>query len=178
MHTLTENHWSAFKRILRYLHGMVEHGMLIRRSSGSTLQAFTDLLWKANLDTFLEAFTDADWAGDSDDRWRVSLSDAWVTRRDSPYYPVDNMVVAVRDVDVLPRCPILCLLLFLVWSRVTICRVAVRERGLWSLRSLPLCVDYDPCGAAGLMFLAAVCQLYFLRSGRCLAILVPFRCGA
>ncbi|GJV98077.1 putative RNA-directed DNA polymerase [Tanacetum coccineum] len=64
----TENHWSAVKRILRYLHGTVEHGMLIRRSSGSTLQAFTDVLWKGNIDTSLEAFSDVDWAGDSDDR--------------------------------------------------------------------------------------------------------------
>ncbi|GKE98728.1 uncharacterized mitochondrial protein-like protein, partial [Tanacetum coccineum] len=42
MHAPTENHWSAVKRILRYLHG--------------------------NPDTSLEAFSDADWAGDSDDR--------------------------------------------------------------------------------------------------------------
>ncbi|GJS10902.1 gag/pol polyprotein [Tanacetum coccineum] len=42
--------------------------MLIRRSSGSTLQAFTDVLWKGNPDTSLEAFSDADWVGDSDDR--------------------------------------------------------------------------------------------------------------
>nr|GEZ55157.1 uncharacterized mitochondrial protein AtMg00810-like [Tanacetum cinerariifolium] len=46
MHAPTENHWSAVKQILRYLHGTVEHGMLIRRSFGSTLQAFTDVLWK------------------------------------------------------------------------------------------------------------------------------------
>ncbi|GJW70327.1 retrovirus-related pol polyprotein from transposon TNT 1-94 [Tanacetum coccineum] len=68
MHAPTENHWSAVKRILRYLHGTVEHGMLIHRSSGSTLQAFTDVLWKGNPDTSLEAFSDADWAGNSDDR--------------------------------------------------------------------------------------------------------------
>ncbi|GKB23454.1 hypothetical protein Tco_0862855, partial [Tanacetum coccineum] len=66
MHAPTENHWCAVKRILRYLHGMVEHGMLIRHSSGSTLQAFTDVLWKGNTDTSLEAFSD--WVGDSDDR--------------------------------------------------------------------------------------------------------------
>ncbi|GJR39001.1 gag/pol polyprotein [Tanacetum coccineum] len=53
---------------LRYLHGSVEHGMLIRRSSGSTLQAFTDVLWKGNPDTSLEAFSNADWAEDSDDQ--------------------------------------------------------------------------------------------------------------
>ncbi|GKD75592.1 putative RNA-directed DNA polymerase [Tanacetum coccineum] len=42
MHAPTENHWSAVKRILGYLHG--------------------------NPDTSLEAFSDTDWAGDSDDR--------------------------------------------------------------------------------------------------------------
>ncbi|GKD57455.1 gag/pol polyprotein, partial [Tanacetum coccineum] len=68
MHASTENHWSAVKRILCYLHGTVEHGMLIRRSSGSTLQAFTNVLWKGNPDTSLKAFLDADWVGDSDDR--------------------------------------------------------------------------------------------------------------
>ncbi|GKC09624.1 gag/pol polyprotein, partial [Tanacetum coccineum] len=54
--------------ILCYLHGTIEHGMLIHHSSGSTLQAFTDVLRKGNPDTSLEAFSDADWAGDSDDR--------------------------------------------------------------------------------------------------------------
>ncbi|GJX05812.1 putative RNA-directed DNA polymerase [Tanacetum coccineum] len=42
MHAPSENHWSAVKRILRYLHG--------------------------NPDTSLEAFSDADCVGDSDDR--------------------------------------------------------------------------------------------------------------
>nr|GEY49951.1 hypothetical protein [Tanacetum cinerariifolium] len=53
MHASIENHWSAVKQILRYLHGTVEHGMLTRRSFGSTLQAFTDVLWKGNPDTSL-----------------------------------------------------------------------------------------------------------------------------
>ncbi|GKF68364.1 retrovirus-related pol polyprotein from transposon TNT 1-94, partial [Tanacetum coccineum] len=43
-------------------------GMLIRRSSSFTLQAFADVLWKGNPDTSLEDFLDADWAEDSDDR--------------------------------------------------------------------------------------------------------------
>ncbi|GKC25795.1 putative RNA-directed DNA polymerase [Tanacetum coccineum] len=69
MHAPTKNHWSAVKRILRYLYGTVEHGMLICCSFGSTLQAFIDVLSKGNPDTSLEAFSDADWVGDSDDRW-------------------------------------------------------------------------------------------------------------
>ncbi|GJV60882.1 retrovirus-related pol polyprotein from transposon TNT 1-94 [Tanacetum coccineum] len=75
--------------ILRYLHGTVEHGMLIRRSSGSTLQAFTDVLWKGNPDTSLEASSDADWAGDSVDRrstegfaiYLVSNLISWTARK-------------------------------------------------------------------------------------------------
>ncbi|GJX01308.1 retrovirus-related pol polyprotein from transposon TNT 1-94 [Tanacetum coccineum] len=54
MHAPTKNHWSAVKWILLYLHGTVEHGMLICRSSGSTLQAFTNMLWKALADTVAE----------------------------------------------------------------------------------------------------------------------------
>ncbi|GKB95858.1 putative RNA-directed DNA polymerase [Tanacetum coccineum] len=62
MHAPTENHWSAVKRILRYLHGTVEHGMLIRRSSGSTLQAFTDVLWKeAEYKTLADTVAELTW---------------------------------------------------------------------------------------------------------------------
>nr|GEZ39231.1 reverse transcriptase domain-containing protein [Tanacetum cinerariifolium] len=82
-----------------------------------------------------------------------------------PHPPPSCGMARREDVDVLPGCPMLCLLLFLVWSWVTICHVAVRDRGLWSSYSLPMCVDYDPCGVAGLMLLAAVCQLYFSQSG-------------
>ncbi|GKA90869.1 nucleotide-binding alpha-beta plait domain-containing protein [Tanacetum coccineum] len=67
-HMVTSSSLSMSIYALRYLHGTVEHGMLIRRSSGFTLQAFTDVLWKGNPDTSFEAFLDADWAGDSDDR--------------------------------------------------------------------------------------------------------------
>ncbi|GJZ95525.1 putative RNA-directed DNA polymerase [Tanacetum coccineum] len=52
MHTPTEKHWSAVKRILRYLRGTLNHGLLFKRASGCTLHAYTD----------------ADWAGCPDDR--------------------------------------------------------------------------------------------------------------
>ncbi|KAK1408451.1 hypothetical protein QVD17_40235 [Tagetes erecta] len=48
MHSPTNIHWSALKRLLRYLHGTMHHGLLIRRHSPLNLHAFTD----------------ADWAGD------------------------------------------------------------------------------------------------------------------
>ncbi|KAF5813031.1 putative RNA-directed DNA polymerase [Helianthus annuus] len=64
MQTPTENHWSAVKRILRYLKGTSHFGLFIRHDSASTLHAFTDVNWN----TTLRAFSDADWAGCPDDR--------------------------------------------------------------------------------------------------------------
>ncbi|GKD94645.1 retrovirus-related pol polyprotein from transposon TNT 1-94, partial [Tanacetum coccineum] len=55
----------AVNKVCQYMHAPTENHC---RSSGSTLQAFTDVLWKGNPDISLEAFSDADWAGDSDDR--------------------------------------------------------------------------------------------------------------
>lgn len=63
MHSPTTNHWSAFKRILCYLHGTTSHSLLISRSSSSVLHAYTDVAFNA-----LSAFSDADWAGCPDDR--------------------------------------------------------------------------------------------------------------
>ncbi|KAK1414359.1 hypothetical protein QVD17_30103 [Tagetes erecta] len=63
MHAPTDNHWSAVKRILRYLLGTARHELLLKHASGSTLHAFTDSHWNN-----LEAFSDADWAGCPDDR--------------------------------------------------------------------------------------------------------------
>ncbi|XP_071740612.1 uncharacterized mitochondrial protein AtMg00810-like [Rutidosis leptorrhynchoides] len=71
MHAPTQNHWCAVKRILRYLHGTINHGMLIRRASDTTLQAFTDSHWQGTSSTkpsSLETFSDADWDGCPDDR--------------------------------------------------------------------------------------------------------------
>ncbi|KAD6454826.1 hypothetical protein E3N88_09532 [Mikania micrantha] len=52
MHSPTENHWSAVKRILRYLLGSSGDGLRISRHSANDLHAYTD----------------ADWAGSPDDR--------------------------------------------------------------------------------------------------------------
>jgi histone deacetylase 1/2 len=54
LHAPTCTHWSAVKRILRYVKGTISHGLLLRPSTMSP-----DLL---------SAFSDADWAGDSNDR--------------------------------------------------------------------------------------------------------------
>jgi hypothetical protein len=52
MQTSHQSHWKAAKRILRYVHGIVQFG--IHYSSGGTL--------------LLVGFTDSDWVNDPDDR--------------------------------------------------------------------------------------------------------------
>ncbi|KFK44388.1 hypothetical protein AALP_AA1G251100, partial [Arabis alpina] len=51
MHSPTSDHWSALKRLLRYLAGTTDHGIFLQK--GTTLT--------------LHAYSDADWAGDKDD---------------------------------------------------------------------------------------------------------------
>ncbi|KAF5468349.1 hypothetical protein F2P56_012507 [Juglans regia] len=52
MHCPKAPHWTAVKRILRYLKGSINHG----------------LFFKSRSNIFLQAYTDADWAGCPDDR--------------------------------------------------------------------------------------------------------------
>jgi Reverse transcriptase (RNA-dependent DNA polymerase) len=56
MHSPTTNHWSAVKRILRYIRGTLHHGTTVHSDSSTTLHAYSD----------------ADWAGSIDDRRSTS----------------------------------------------------------------------------------------------------------
>jgi histone deacetylase 1/2 len=58
MHSPTDDHWILVKRILRYLVGTLNKGLLLHRDSPSNLHAFANQL---------HAFSDADWAGNKDD---------------------------------------------------------------------------------------------------------------
>lgn len=58
MHSPTNDHWILVKRILRYLVGTLNKGLLLHRDSPYNLHAFVDQL---------HAFSNADWAGNKDD---------------------------------------------------------------------------------------------------------------
>ena len=51
MHDPREPHLTALKRILRYLHGTVDFGLLHRRSSSAELVVYTDADWARCPDT-------------------------------------------------------------------------------------------------------------------------------
>ena len=49
LHNLCDTHWSAVKRILRYLKHSITHGLVIRRSSSFQLTAYTGVDWASFL---------------------------------------------------------------------------------------------------------------------------------
>ncbi|KAK2968892.1 hypothetical protein RJ640_013235 [Escallonia rubra] len=50
MHSPTEVHWTALKRVLRYLKATIHHGLYLRRGIPLTLQAFSDSDWGGDRD--------------------------------------------------------------------------------------------------------------------------------
>jgi hypothetical protein len=51
MHDPQEPHLTAMKRIMRYLQGTLDYGLLLHRSSSSDLVVYTDADWAGCLDT-------------------------------------------------------------------------------------------------------------------------------
>jgi len=50
MHALTESHWAAVKRILRYLKGTSSYGIHLTRGSSLSLHGFTYANWAGSVD--------------------------------------------------------------------------------------------------------------------------------
>eukprot|EP00268_Persea_americana_P031619 TRINITY_DN30830_c2_g1_i1.p1 TRINITY_DN30830_c2_g1~~TRINITY_DN30830_c2_g1_i1.p1 ORF type:complete len:165 (+),score=21.71 TRINITY_DN30830_c2_g1_i1:236-730(+) len=50
MHDTTTDHWTAVKRILRYVKGTINHGIMFTKSSTLTLTCFSDANWAGNPD--------------------------------------------------------------------------------------------------------------------------------
>ena len=50
MHAPTEDHWSAVKRILRYLQATATYGLHITKDSPLSLHGFTDVDWAGSID--------------------------------------------------------------------------------------------------------------------------------
>lgn len=45
MHSPTQTHWQALKRVLRYLKGTIHHGLFLKKGSSLDLKAFSDSDW-------------------------------------------------------------------------------------------------------------------------------------
>ena len=52
MHRPSTEHWSAVKRVLRYLAGTMSHGIYLRANNKPNLHAFTDADWGGNKDDY------------------------------------------------------------------------------------------------------------------------------
>jgi hypothetical protein len=50
LYLITDSHWAAVKRILRYLTGTSTHGLHITHSSSFALHGFTDIDWAGSVD--------------------------------------------------------------------------------------------------------------------------------
>jgi hypothetical protein len=69
MHDPQEPHLTAMKRILRYLQGMSDYGLLLRHSSSSDLIVYTDVGWAGCPDTHRCTSSYAMFLGDSLVSW-------------------------------------------------------------------------------------------------------------
>lgn len=52
MHSPTETHWSAVKRVLHYLKSTIHYGLFLRRNRQLDVTAFTNADWTGNLDNY------------------------------------------------------------------------------------------------------------------------------
>jgi len=50
MQASTDKHWSAVKRILRYLKSTIQHGLFLSRHSSVQLTVYTDIDWAGSID--------------------------------------------------------------------------------------------------------------------------------
>jgi hypothetical protein len=69
MHDPREPHLTAMKRILRYLRGTIDFGLLLHRSSTMELRVYTDADWAGCLDTCRSTLGYAVFLGDSLVSW-------------------------------------------------------------------------------------------------------------
>ena len=69
MHCPTDLHWSAAKRILRYLAGTPSHGILLRCNTPLTLHGFYDADWAGDVDDFLSTNAYVVYLGSSPISW-------------------------------------------------------------------------------------------------------------
>ncbi|XP_021718581.1 uncharacterized protein LOC110686275 [Chenopodium quinoa] len=53
MHRPSDLHWAALRRLLRYLNGTIDHGLMLYKDSPPRLHAYTDADWAGDRDSFV-----------------------------------------------------------------------------------------------------------------------------
>lgn len=80
------SHWSAVKRILRYLKGSIDHGLTLQPATQGT-------------PLYINAFCDADWASDIDDRRSTSGASIYFGPNSVSWWSRKQTLVAKSSVE-------------------------------------------------------------------------------
>ncbi|GLT69637.1 hypothetical protein SLA2020_417730 [Shorea laevis] len=72
MHSPTNAHWQAVKRVLRYLNGTKFHGLLIRPQTSLSLHGFSDADWAGDKDTLISTTGYVMYLGSNPVSWKAT----------------------------------------------------------------------------------------------------------
>ncbi|GKV48157.1 hypothetical protein SLEP1_g54985 [Rubroshorea leprosula] len=72
MHSPTDAHWQAVKRVLRYLNGTKFHGLLIRPQTSLSLHGFSDADWAGDKDTLISTTGYVMYLGSNPVSWKAT----------------------------------------------------------------------------------------------------------
>ena len=97
MHSPTDAHWTATKRVLRYLAGTMSHGILLRKNNPLSLHAYSDADWAGDRDDFVSTNAYVVYLGGHPISWS-SKKQKGVSRSstEAEYRPVANTAAELR----------------------------------------------------------------------------------
>lgn len=96
MHRPTDAHWSAVKRVLRYLVGTQSHGIFIRSDTPITLHGFSDADWARDTDDFVSTNAYVIYLGGSPISWSSKKQGVARSSTEAEYRAVANAASEIR----------------------------------------------------------------------------------
>ena len=73
MHRPPVIHWFAVKRVLLYLKGTLNHGLILRKHSSLHLYVFVDVVWVGKIDDRISTSTDIIFLGANPISWSSTI---------------------------------------------------------------------------------------------------------